>query len=201
LLPGYADPSISADNVSTEAGGRQSTAARHRNQIFLALFHHLIILIETLEMEMGRNSLNVGMAGTTPTAQVPDIPSKRPQSPTPAAVRARSLTRIYTVGAVEVIGVDRVDLTIPAADFVVLKGDSGSGKSTLLSLLGGLDHLTSGELSVAGRDLSRCSEADLTQFRRTIVGMIFQTFNLLPTLDVLENVCLPALMAGRRYRA
>lgn len=149
---------------------------------------------------MGRNSVNIGMAGTTPPAQVPDIPSKRPQSPTPAAVRARSLTRIYTVGAVEVIGVDRVDLTIPAADFVVLKGDSGSGKSTLLSLFGGLDHLTCGELSVAGRDLSRCSEADLTQFRRTIVGMIFQTFNLLPTLDVLENVCLPALMAGRGYR-
>jgi putative ABC transport system ATP-binding protein len=157
-------------------------------------------LIETLEMEMGRNTANIGMAGRKPAAQTPDIPSMRPQSPAAAAVWARNLTRIYTVGAVEVIGVDRVDLTIPAASFVVLKGDSGSGKSTLLSLLGGLDQLTSGALSVAGRDLSRCSEADLTQFRRTVVGMIFQTFNLLPTLDVLENVCLPALMAGRKYR-
>ncbi len=150
---------------------------------------------------MGPISANIDMAGTTPASRPPDIPSMRPQSPTASAVGARKLTRIYTVGAVEVIGVDRVDLTIPAANLVVLKGDSGSGKSTLLSLLGGLDRLTSGDLSVAGHDLSRCSEADLTQFRRTVVGMIFQTFNLLPTLDVLENVCLPALLAGRGYRA
>jgi putative ABC transport system ATP-binding protein len=152
-------------------------------------------------MEMGPNSANIGIAGTTSAAQPADTPSMRPPSATSAAVRARNLTRIYTVGAVEVIGVDRVDLTIPAATFVVLKGDSGSGKSTLLSLLGGLDRLTSGDLRVAGHDLSHRSEADLTRFRRSIVGMIFQTFNLLPTLDVLENVCLPALMAGRRYRA
>jgi putative ABC transport system ATP-binding protein len=116
-----------------------------------------------------------------------------------AAVRARGLTRVYKVGAVPVVGVEGVDLTIPAGGLVVLKGESGSGKSTLLSLLGGLDRLTAGELTVGGRDLSRCSEDDLTGFRRTTVGMIFQAFNLLPTLDVLENVCLPALLAGRSY--
>jgi putative ABC transport system ATP-binding protein len=116
-------------------------------------------------------------------------------------VEARSLTRIYTIGEVEVAGVDGVDLTIPAASLVVLKGDSGSGKSTLLSLLAGLDRLTSGELRVDGRDLSRCSEADLTAFRRASIGMVFQSFNLLPTLDVLENVCLPGLLAGRDYPA
>jgi putative ABC transport system ATP-binding protein len=115
------------------------------------------------------------------------------------AVRARRLKRIYTVGAVEVTGIDDIDLIIPAGSLVVLKGDSGSGKSTLLSLLGGLDRLTSGALEVAGRDLGRCSEAEMTEFRRSAVGMVFQTFNLLPTLDVLENVCLPALLAGRDY--
>jgi putative ABC transport system ATP-binding protein len=114
-------------------------------------------------------------------------------------VQAHRLTRIYRVGASPVTGVDGIDLTIPAGHLVVLKGDSGSGKSTLLSLLGGLDRPSSGELTVAGHDLSHCSDADLTRLRREVVGMIFQTFNLLPTLDVLENVCLPALLSGRMY--
>ena len=117
------------------------------------------------------------------------------------AVRARGLTRIYRVGPVQVTGIDGIDLSIPTGGLVVLKGDSGSGKSTLLSLLGGLDHLTAGELTVAGIDLNGCSEAQLTEFRRRQVGMIFQSFNLLPTLDVLENACLPGLLAGRSYSA
>lgn len=80
---------------------------------------------------------------------------------------------------------------------VVLKGNSGSGKSTLLALLAGLDQPTRGRLTVAGRDLSTASQTELTEFRRRVVGMVFQSFNLLPTLSVLENVCLPALLAGR----
>jgi len=115
------------------------------------------------------------------------------------AVSARHLTRIYDVGSVQVTGIDGIDLSIPAGRLVVLKGDSGSGKSTLLSLLAGLDRLTAGELTVAGHNLNHCSEADLTEFRRSQVGMIFQSFNLLPTLNVLENVCLPALLAGRTH--
>jgi putative ABC transport system ATP-binding protein len=115
------------------------------------------------------------------------------------AVRARNLTRIYTVGPVQVTGIGGIDLAIPAGRLVVLKGDSGSGKSTLLSLLAGLDLPTAGQLAVAGRDLNRCGEKELTEFRRKQVGMIFQAFNLLPTLDVLENVCLPGLLAGRPY--
>lgn len=117
------------------------------------------------------------------------------------AVQARGLSRIYSVGPVAVIGIDGVDLSIPAGSLVVLKGDSGSGKSTLLSLLAGLDRLSAGELTVAGRDLKRCSEADLTEFRRSAVGVVFQSFNLLPTLTVLENASLPALLAGRPYAA
>ena len=116
------------------------------------------------------------------------------------SIRACGLTRTYAVGSVQVTGVDGIDLSVPSGQFVVLKGDSGSGKSTLLSLLAGLDRLSTGELTVAGRNLNQASEAELTDFRRNTVGMIFQAFNLLPTLTVLENVCLPALLAGRTYQ-
>ncbi len=116
------------------------------------------------------------------------------------AIHARNLTRVYTAGAVQVTGINGIDLSIANGQFVVLKGDSGSGKSTLLSLLAGLDRLTSGDLTVAGHNLNQGSDVDLTEFRRSTVGMVFQSFNLLPTLSVLENVCLPALLAGRAYR-
>ncbi len=135
---------------------------------------------------------------TDPThATGTSVPPTRPA----LAVNARRLTRVYEIGALQVTGIDGVDLSVPAGQLVVLKGDSGSGKSTLLSLLAGLDRLSSGTLIVAGRDLERCSQAELTEFRRNRVGIIFQTFNLLPTLNVCENVCLPALLAGRGFAA
>ena len=115
------------------------------------------------------------------------------------AIRARELTRIYRHGATQVIGIDRVDLAIGAGEMVVLKGNSGSGKSTLLSLLAGLDRPSSGDLVVATHDLVRISEKRLTHFRRKAIGMVFQSFNLLPTLTVLENACLPALLAGLSF--
>ena len=110
---------------------------------------------------------------------------------------ARGLTRIYTLGDSEVIGISQIDLEIAAGELVVLKGESGSGKSTLLSLLGGLDRPTRGELIVANHELNKTPDDQLTHFRRQVVGMIFQSFNLLPTLSVLENACLPALLAGQ----
>lgn len=112
-------------------------------------------------------------------------------------IRARQLTRIYRLGQAEIAAVDHIDLDILPGQMVVLKGNSGSGKSTLLSLLGGLDQPTEGELHVAGRDLRKASPAELTDYRRSSVGIIFQSFNLLPTLTVLENTCLPALLAGK----
>ena len=115
---------------------------------------------------------------------------------TETIIFARDLTRIYPLGTNEVVGLNRIDLVIPAGEFVVLKGASGSGKSTLLSLVAGLDAATHGQLQVAGRDLQRLTEMQKTTFRREVVGMIFQSFNLLPTLSVEENVCLPALLAG-----
>lgn len=119
-----------------------------------------------------------------------------PEKPQPV-ISARRLTRIYPLGDSEVIGINQVDLEIAAGELVVLKGNSGSGKSTLLSLLAGLDRPTQGDLTVSGHDLTKTSDSELTHFRRQVVGMVFQSFNLLPTLNVLENVCLPALLAGK----
>jgi ABC-type lipoprotein export system ATPase subunit len=114
-----------------------------------------------------------------------------------AMISAKGLTRLYKLGDSEVIGINRVDLEIAAGALVVLKGNSGSGKSTLLSLLAGLDRPTRGDLTVANHDLNKTSDGELTRFRRQVVGMIFQSFNLLPTLNALENVSLPALLAGK----
>ncbi len=113
-------------------------------------------------------------------------------------IDARNLTRIYALGDSKVIGINTVDLRIAAGELVVLKGDSGSGKSTLLSLLAGLDRPTRGELTVAGHNLMTATPVNLTHFRREVVGMIFQAFNLMPTLNVLENASLPGLLAGRK---
>jgi putative ABC transport system ATP-binding protein len=112
-------------------------------------------------------------------------------------IQAKSLTRVYPLGDSAVVGINQVSLAIGPGELVVLKGNSGSGKSTLLSLLAGLDRPTSGDLVVAGHHLSNSSSVDLTHFRREVVGMVFQSFNLLPTLSVLENVCLPAMLADK----
>jgi len=113
------------------------------------------------------------------------------------AVAAHALTRIYGSGETQVVGLSDVDLVLSAGSLCVLKGESGSGKSTLLSLLAGLDTPTSGSLVVAGQNLSEAEEDDLVHFRRNKVGMIFQSFNLLPTLNVIENALLPAMLALR----
>ena len=116
---------------------------------------------------------------------------------TQPVIWAKGLTRVYTMGDSEVVGINQVDLEIAGGELVVLKGNSGSGKSTLLSLLAGLDRPSRGELMVARHDLNKTSDSQLTRFRREVVGMIFQSFNLLPTLTALENICLPALLAGK----
>ena len=116
-------------------------------------------------------------------------------------IDAKDLTRVYALGDSEVIGLNAADFQIKAGELVVLKGNSGSGKSTLLSLLAGLDRPSRGELKVAGNNLVSASSADLTHFRREVVGMVFQSFNLMPTLNVLENACLPGLLAGKNPSA
>lgn len=90
-----------------------------------------------------------------------------------------------------------VDLEVPRGQFMALVGRSGCGKSTLLNLLGGLDKPSTGAVQVNGLNLANLNETQLTQYRRDVVGIVFQFFNLLPLLTVLENTALPALLAGK----
>lgn len=108
----------------------------------------------------------------------------------------RDLSRHYTMGASVVKALDGLTLTIADGEFVALLGTSGSGKSTLLNLIGGLDQPTSGSLRVAGKDLATLSRDDLSLHRRHTVGMIFQSFNLVPTMTAAENVSLSLMFAG-----
>jgi len=111
------------------------------------------------------------------------------------AVRAANVSRHYTMGATVVRALDAVSLDVAAGEFVALLGSSGSGKSTLLNLLGGLDRPTSGSVTVMGRDLAQLSSTELAAYRRNTVGMIFQAFNLVPTMTLAENVELPMRFA------
>ena len=95
-----------------------------------------------------------------------------------------------------VVALDAVDLDVEAGEFLAVVGPSGGGKSTLLHLLAGIDRPTSGTLIVGGRDIERLSEMELTLYRRRDAGMVFQFFNLLPHLTVLENVELPRALDG-----
>jgi ABC-type lipoprotein export system ATPase subunit len=108
---------------------------------------------------------------------------------------ARNLTRTYTLGkrALEVLR--GVNLDVARGEFLALRGASGAGKSTLLHLIGGLDKPNAGEIYFAGQNLAALSQSELAQFRRRRVGFVFQSYYLLPELDALENVCLPARVA------
>ena len=118
-----------------------------------------------------------------------------------AFIIAKDLTKVYPLGGSEVVGIRDVDLEVQLGDLVVLKGNSGSGKSTLLALLAGLDRPTRGRLTVGGQDLGAASIDTMTLYRRQTIGIVFQSFNLLPTLSAFENVCLPALLAGKERNA
>src|SRR5512140_1717924 len=104
------------------------------------------------------------------------------------AIETRDLWRIYKTGTQEVSALRGVNLHLPPARFVALKGRSGSGKTTLLNCLGGLDQPTSGEVRVLGQKLVDLSDNDLTRWRREQVGFVFQSFGLIPTLSAYENV-------------
>ncbi len=118
-------------------------------------------------------------------------------SPTGAyALEARSLSRYFQLGERQIRALHNVNLQIQAGEAVAIMGPSGGGKSTLLSLLGGLDVPSSGNVFVAGQDLNAMTEAERVKLRRGHLGYIFQGYDLLPTLSVLENVEFPLLVAG-----
>jgi len=119
-------------------------------------------------------------------------------SATSHAVSAMALTRTYGHGDSAVHALRGVSLDLPAGQFTAVMGPSGSGKSTLMHLLAGLDTPTSGTIKVAGEDITRMKDRDLTRLRRKHIGFVFQSFNLLPTLTAEENVLLPLSIAGKR---
>jgi ABC-type lipoprotein export system ATPase subunit len=113
---------------------------------------------------------------------------------------AQELTKLYHRGQEEIAALRDISLQIPAGAFVFIVGPSGCGKSTLLHLLGGMDRPSSGQLSVNGIALEKASEDQLTRFRRENIGFVFQFFNLLPSLDALENATLPLLAKREQPR-
>ncbi len=118
-----------------------------------------------------------------------------------ALLRARGVRKEYGKGEGLVRAVDGVDLEVDPGETVAVMGPSGCGKSTLLHLLGGLDRPSGGEISLAGRRIDQIGEKALARMRRTAVGFVFQAFHLMEELTAVENVELPALLAGRSPRA
>lgn len=123
-----------------------------------------------------------------------------------ALIVLRDVSKVYRRGDQVVRALDGIDLSVPERGMVALVGPSGSGKSSLLHLVGAMDRPTSGEVVVAGQVLNTLAESALTAFRRDTVGFVFQSFNLIPNLNALENVMLPMEFAGvaadeRRQRA
>jgi putative ABC transport system ATP-binding protein len=112
-------------------------------------------------------------------------------------LEARDVTKSYALGATTVEALRGVSVRVGAGEFVALMGPSGSGKSTLLQLLGGLDRPTSGEVVLEGELVSELSDDRATRLRRDRTGFVFQSFNLIPLLDVTENVGLPFTIAGQ----
>ena len=116
---------------------------------------------------------------------------------TRSAIEVREAVKTYTLGEGEVVAVHNLSLNVAVGEFVAVVGRSGSGKTTLLNLLAGIDRPTSGTLLVEGADLGVLSESDLAAWRGEKVGLVFQFFQLLPTLTVAENVMLPMDFADK----
>lgn len=111
-------------------------------------------------------------------------------------IRVRDLYKIYRMGETKVHALDGIDFDIHRGEFCAITGPSGSGKSTLLNMLAGLEHPSKGEIVIAGKHIEKLNEKQLVTFRREKVGFIFQSYNLIGTMDALENVALPLSFRG-----
>ena len=120
----------------------------------------------------------------------------RPQVHAQPLIILQGVTKTYRQGASQVKALQDIDLDIADSEFVAVTGKSGCGKSTLLHVIGGLESVSAGRILVQGRDLSRFPEDQLTRYRRDQVGIVFQSFNLLPLLTIQENVALPRILRG-----
>ncbi len=118
--------------------------------------------------------------------------------PSTPAASVRGVTKVFGTATAEVHALRGIDLDVEAARMTAVVGRSGSGKSTLLQVMAGLDTPTAGTVAIGGELITGLDDERLTRFRRTHMGFVFQAFNLLPGLDVAENVRLPFLLAGRR---
>ncbi|MGI9068805.1 MAG: ABC transporter ATP-binding protein [Pyrinomonadaceae bacterium] len=113
-------------------------------------------------------------------------------------LEAREVSKVYQMGSTSVTALDNVSLTMQEGEFVSIQGTSGSGKSTLLNMVGGLDHPTTGEVLFNSKALAPLSKKEMARYRRYSVGMIFQNFNLIPTMTAEENVRLALAFGGLR---
>lgn len=113
-------------------------------------------------------------------------------------LRCENITKTYGSGAAQVTALSHLNLSIHKGEFVAIVGTSGSGKSTLLHMLGGVDRPTEGHIYIEDTDISALSEEELAVFRRRKVGLIYQFYNLIPTLNVRKNILLPVLLDGRK---
>jgi len=124
------------------------------------------------------------------------VPDPTDEVPMPPILEAHDVTKVYALGNTTVEALRGVSMSVGAGEFVALMGPSGSGKSTLLQLLGGLDRPTTGSVVFEGRDISGLTDDQATRLRRERTGYIFQAFNLIPLLNVRENIELPFTIAG-----
>lgn len=113
-------------------------------------------------------------------------------------LKAENLKKVYGTGETTVKALDGVNFSVERGEFVAIVGTSGSGKSTLLHMLGGLDRATEGNVTVDGKDIFSLKDEELTIFRRRKIGFVFQNYNLVPVLNVYENIVLPVQLDGKK---
>ncbi|NGO68701.1 ATP-binding cassette domain-containing protein [Streptomyces boncukensis] len=125
-------------------------------------------------------------------------PAASPSAAGTAAAQATDLSKVYGSGETQVVALDRISVEFRRAEFTAIMGPSGSGKSTLMHCMAGLDSVSSGSARIGDTELTGLKDKKLTQLRRDRIGFIFQAFNLLPTLNAIENITLPMDIAGRK---